>query len=259
MEESQTISLRERIRINLVTSMKKAGLTQVSLADKLCISKGTVNNWIRGNNSPDVDMVPRICAALGITISSLYAPTDLEPIEYNDIKVDFSNEALQIAKDFDSLDRYGKTMLRVVLSEEKKRIQECHSTVQNNPQKIVPLRLSEQPAAAGTGTYLGPECFETIYVKEDELVRQAAYAVPVTGDSMEPTYYDGDILLVSSESPEIGDIGIFTLDGQGYVKRLGDGVLISINPQYAPIPIGDTIRCNGKVIGVLDADALYKG
>ena len=56
MELKETVSLRERMRINLVSAMKKAGLTQVSLADRLDISKGTVNNWIRGNNSPDVDM-----------------------------------------------------------------------------------------------------------------------------------------------------------------------------------------------------------
>ena len=76
----------------------------------------------------------------------------------------------------------------------------------------------------------------------------------MSGDSMEPTYHDGDILLVSSEPAELGDIGIFTLDGQGYVKSLGDEVLISLNPQYDPIPARDGIICNGKVIGVLDAN-----
>ena len=85
-------------------------------------------------------------------------------------------------------------------------------------------------------------------------MHRAAYAIPVSGDSMEPTYHDGDILLVSPESAELGDIGIFTLDGQGYVKSLGDGVLISLNPQYDPIPVRDGIICNGRVIGVLDGD-----
>lgn len=53
METGRTISLRERIRINLITAMENAGINQVQLADKLNISKGTVNNWTRGNNSPD--------------------------------------------------------------------------------------------------------------------------------------------------------------------------------------------------------------
>lgn len=70
------ISLRERIRLNLVAAMEKAGVNQVQLAKKLGISKGTVNNWIRGNNSPDVDIVPEICAVLEISIIELF--TSLE-------------------------------------------------------------------------------------------------------------------------------------------------------------------------------------
>lgn len=78
MEELHEISLRERIRLNLVSAMKKANLNQVQLADKLGISKGTVNNWVRGNNSPDVDIVPQICKVLSISVLDLYLPTEYE-------------------------------------------------------------------------------------------------------------------------------------------------------------------------------------
>lgn len=81
MSESQKISLRERIRLNLNSAMEKAGINQVQLADKLGISKGTVNNWARGNNSPDVDMVPKICDVLGISIVEFYSPTNQEFFE----------------------------------------------------------------------------------------------------------------------------------------------------------------------------------
>lgn len=79
MNEMPEISLRERIRINLVSAMEHANINQVQLAERLGISKGTVNNWARGNNSPDVDMVPKICNVLGISILDLYSPTDFEP------------------------------------------------------------------------------------------------------------------------------------------------------------------------------------
>lgn len=80
MTETLEISLRERIRQNLVSSMEKADINQVQLAEKLGISKGTVNNWTRGNNSPDVDMVPKICGVLGISILDLYSPSESERI-----------------------------------------------------------------------------------------------------------------------------------------------------------------------------------
>lgn len=84
MDESQVISFRERIRLNLVSAMKSANMSQVQLADKLGISKGTVNNWAKGNNSPDVDMVPQICRVLGISISALYTPLPFEPEEISE-------------------------------------------------------------------------------------------------------------------------------------------------------------------------------
>lgn len=79
MGKAHEISLRERIRLNLISAMEQANLNQVQLAERLGVSKGTVNNWARGNNSPDVDMVPKICDVLGISITDLYSPARFEP------------------------------------------------------------------------------------------------------------------------------------------------------------------------------------
>lgn len=63
---------RERIKTNLVHYMSEIGVNQTDLAQMLNISKGTVNNWCKGNNSPDAEKVPEICSKLGITIGQLY-------------------------------------------------------------------------------------------------------------------------------------------------------------------------------------------
>ncbi|PWM58598.1 MAG: hypothetical protein DBX91_08595 [Subdoligranulum variabile] len=119
--------------------------------------------------------------------------------------------------------------------------------------QIIPFKVSEQPASAGTGTYLGPDGFGEMLVDPDQ-VAGADFGVPVSGDSMEPRYRDGDIILVSMADPvEVGDIALVTMDGCGYVKMIGEGELISLNKRYAPIPMTDDIRINGKVIGVLDS------
>lgn len=117
--------------------------------------------------------------------------------------------------------------------------------------KVIPLRISEQSASAGDGMYLGPESFRVISVLYNDMTDHAGFAVPVSGDSMEPKYHDGDVLLIVKETVAVGEIGLFTLDGCGYVKKLGNGKLISINPKYNPIPLNDSAICNGKVIGVL--------
>ncbi|MCU6720711.1 S24 family peptidase [Porcipelethomonas ammoniilytica] len=47
-------------------------------------------------------------------------------------------------------------------------------------------------------------------------------AVRISGDSMEPTYCDGDILLVEGlPYINISDIGVFVVNGDGYVKEYG--------------------------------------
>ena len=50
-----------------------------------------------------------------------------------------------------------------------------------------------------------------------------------------------------------GEIGIFLLNGDGYIKRLGHGELLSLNPNYAPIPLHDydNLRCQGRALGKL--------
>jgi phage repressor protein C with HTH and peptisase S24 domain len=71
---------------------------------------------------------------------------------------------------------------------------------------------------------------------------------------MEPKYHDGDVLIVEKSTVSLGDIGIFTLDGNGFVKVLGKNELISLNKAYDPIPMDESVICNGKVIGILEPD-----
>ena len=73
---------------------------------------------------------------------------------------------------------------------------------------------------------------------------------------MEPLYLNGQIIWVHhQETLEDGEIGIFFLDGEAYVKKYHqspDGIsLISINKTYAPIKVssGSVFRTFGKVVG----------
>ena len=96
---------------------------------------------------------------------------------------------------------------------------------------------------------------DTIFVQENALTGKTSFAVKVSGDSMKPLFNDGDILLVDNKSDvNTGEIGVFTLNGEGYIKQLGSGELISLNPSYAPIQMNQSIRCNGRVIGKLQSE-----
>ena len=69
---------------------------------------------------------------------------------------------------------------------------------------------------------------------------------------MEPDYMDGDIALVSQNMEmQVGDIGVFVVNGSAYIKELGKNELISRNKDYPNILIReeDNVVCMGKVIG----------
>ncbi|MCL1848362.1 MAG: helix-turn-helix domain-containing protein [Clostridiales bacterium] len=113
------------------------------------------------------------------------------------------------------------------------------------------IRLYDAPAAAGAGAFLDSDAYE--YLDLDEIVpSDADFAVRVSGDSMAPRFVDGQIVFVKEQHIlDFGDIGIFSLDNDAYIKKLGYGELISLNPRYAPTPIRDyqSFFIFGKVVG----------
>ena len=118
------------------------------------------------------------------------------------------------------------------------------------------IEYSTLRVSAGTGEPLIDDTYpEFIEVKRSKLTEEANFAVKINGNSMLPHYKNNDIVLVRSQ-PEVavGEIGIFTIDGEGYIKERGENRLISLNPEYDDIHFkeGQDIRCKGLVIGTLE-------
>ena len=145
-----------------------------------------------------------------------------------------------------TLDGYGKRAVDSVLEIEFER---CESV---KKQPTIMIRYSRLPASAGAGVFLDDENIELRSFPDTPEARQADIVIPVDGRSMEPMFYDGDLLLVKQqEEIEPGQIGIFIKEGKGYVKKLAEDRLISINPEYEDIypGEGEEVVCKGRVIG----------
>lgn len=89
-------------------------------------------------------------------------------------------------------------------------------------------------------------------MKELHEAEASDYVISVKGDSMEPTYHDGDRVFVEKcDSVDVGEIGIFVVNSDVYIKELGNGKLISHNENYKPITLYecDSVYCCGRVVG----------
>ena len=83
--------------------------------------------------------------------------------------------------------------------------------------------------------------------------------ITVSGRSMEPTFMDGDRVLVEhTDRLRPGEIGIFLVDNEGYIKEYRADGLHSHNPDYGMIPLSgeETVRCVGRVIGKLKEEQI---
>ena len=117
------------------------------------------------------------------------------------------------------------------------------------------IGLYDMPVSAGVGEFLADSArVEDILIPDDPRTAEADYALRINGDSMEPKYHSGDVILIqTTDVVEEGELGIFVLDGSGYFKRYGGDHLISLNPKYPPIPLKDfeEVACCGRVVGKL--------
>ena len=117
------------------------------------------------------------------------------------------------------------------------------------------IGLYDMPVSAGIGEFLADSTrVEDILIPDDPRTAEADYALRINGDSMEPKYHSGDVILIqTTDTVEEGELGIFVLDGSGYFKRYGGDRLISLNPKYPPIPLKDfeDVACCGRVVGKL--------
>lgn len=108
-------------------------------------------------------------------------------------------------------------------------------------------------ASAGTGQIIfDMPPTKRIRIPDTLVTRHVDYAIGVNGTSMEPIYHDGDTLLVEmTDTVEIGEIGIFLVNNECYVKERQATELRSLNPNSKNIPLNESARCMGRVIDVL--------
>lgn len=148
----------------------------------------------------------------------------------------YSSEAAKIAKDYDSLDHWGKAAVRSVADTELARMQDevrflAETSMEPEP-KVV--NLFTDPSAAGPALGITGQSCEPYTLTPDD-PQGAAYAVRVQGDSMEPDFPDGSIAFVNHDQMRDGDIGVFCVDGATVIKQwhydpvLGITYLFSLN------------------------------
>lgn len=221
---------------------KKMKLSQLMLAELLQeeginLSAKAISKWEKNATEPSVTTFLSVCKVLNITniYEAYFGSNPFDPLS--------------------SLNEEGKEKVMDYIE-----LLHDSGKYEKKTAAIIPfvrmIDVYENAVSAGTGNFLVDGVKENIRLTKDIIPKAATYGVKISGDSMEPEFENGQIAWVlKQDSVENGEIGIFSLNGDAYIKKLQDdknGVfLISLNEKYPPIPVKEHDRFDilGKVVG----------
>ncbi len=234
--------------------MSERDVSAYKISKATGISDRLIGYWRKGEKLPGAENLLTIANYFGTSVDYL-----LTGKEKSSLTSELSVDEQELFKIYKGLSIENKARVR----ERAEVLAELEVPAVNEPEpeedkeiETIFIEYSTLRVSAGTGEPLIDDTYpEFIEVKRSELTEEANFAVKINGNSMLPHYKNNDIVLVRSQ-PEVavGEIGIFTIDGEGYIKERGENRLISLNPEYDDIYFkeGQDIRCKGLVIGTLE-------
>lgn len=222
----------ERIR----SLREKHGFTQAQLAEMTGYTdRSSITKIESGKAELSESKIAAFAKALHTTPAVILGLSDIP-------------EESDLEKKYNRLDPHGKKVVDFVLDEEFKR---CVGKDETSVPKtrIVPLFR----AAAGLGEPVDGVPFEDLEVLAPV---PGDFAVKISGNSMEPEFNDGEIVMCSKRIPQPGEIGVIMVSGFLLVKQMqadNKGIYLhSFNKDYKDIVLlyegNDTVASYGTVI-----------
>lgn len=246
--------------MNFIENLRKAKndkkMKTSDIATLSGVPLGTLNKLFSGAiEEPKLSVALSLAAAMSMSLDELCG--------HSAISECLTREEQTLVDAYRRADTYAKETILVLAEREADRPQGTSRTATLLPlpdaadegKVVLPLFLL--PVSAGRGAILDSDASDEIEIRATRISNAADFAVRVSGDSMEPRFKSGDVLLVRRQSTlDEGELGIFIGDGEGYFKRLEKGVLHSINERYDDIPLSSfsEFSCVGKVIGRVHAN-----
>ena len=226
---------------------KTARITQADLASRLGLTRAAILNWETGRTRPDISNLPALCDALNIPVGDFFTS--------NVIGIQESKDERKLISSYRNMDAGHKGFLLKMAQE----LETLDQEVVRRQDEVHLLRLpyAEDAVAAGIGTEGFEAACSQRYVHNTPQLQETDILFHVNGDSMEPRYPHGCVVMVKEGSEtKPGDIAVFSVDGTLFIKQYQKDGLHSLNSAYPPMLSShySDIRVIGRVIGIADQE-----
>ena len=225
------------------------GLEQKTFAAQIGVTGNAVSNWECGRTRPDMNLIPAICRALQITLYDLYGETPpADSLTAREKALVAGYRKLNLGSQY-AVDRAVETLQFV-------------QSVADRPEVRKLLYFSRSLAAGAADPTEFEQDAEPYYLYASPEVQRSDYVFSVNGDSMEPDYHTGDLVLVEKLSGGValryGEIGAFIVGNEMYIKEYRADGLHSLNKKYDVLKFDadQAVYLIGRVLTVLDPDSI---
>lgn len=208
---------------------QEKGYSQADLAKLLQLSRASYFNWEKGKTKPNQKNLKQLSQIFKVDPTYFLSEHDIVNIF---LKLNPDNQV--------KLENYAEELLKE------------QEIIKPLP-KLYAYKVFEK-LSAGTGySYFGDGNYDTVFYDEQ---LDYDFASWVFGDSMEPTYLNGEVVVIKQTGFDYdGAIYAVDWDGQTYIKKVyreEEGLrLVSLNNYYADkfVPYDENPHIIGEIIG----------
>ncbi len=214
--------------------------TQTELANKVGIGKSAVANYEAGIRAPKQDILFALSKIFEVSVNEFFPETVVK----NERDIDRIYDQLSSSRQRSVYD-----FATDQLNQQNSKIHDIDDYRQLNTIELL------GSVSAGTGEYLGDGTPEPVTIEGP--IPRFDFAVRVHGDSMQPTFDDGQIIFVNKvekvDEVRNNQFVIAEINGEAFIKKLFVSYdcikLISLNRNYEDIVIHD--YDDYRIIGVV--------
>ena len=262
--------------------MKEKGINKNTLSKESNIPYTTIDGFYKkGFQNTKLQTLKKLAEYFGTSLDYLmndnvtdrnYGKHQITNTALNDL-THISQEEKNVIDKYRKLDSGGRKVVSMLIDIELNRIKDlktskprpipyynvyANATEPKPEPKTISLPMyDDMYASAGYGEYMDYTTCSAVNVNECNVPPGVDFIVKVAGDSMEPEIPNGCKIYVKQDSDvHPGEIGLFQISNNLFVKKCTDDGLISLNDKYDPIKYDGTesIVCVGKFLGIVDDD-----
>lgn len=257
MDEKKRMQI---IAENITHFRKQRGITQKELAKEVGISASTMTDYMKLRSAPSFGVIQKLADYFGVRKSDIDTTfkeesTDSLPDTPDFLTQQITDNVVQLSVENKKIVlRTSEDLLKEQKNEEETKINEVsENIIRLDDYRQTTYRRVTGVVSAGSGSMQDDDLDMEVSFYEDEIPDDYDAIAYVVGNSMEPKIKNGDYLFIKN-TPQVdfNTIGIFQVDGANYVKKLRQGYLESLNPDYEDIHLDENndIRTIGEVVSV---------